>query len=199
MEITQYKKECPSCGRNQYYTNKCNYYTARKKNKCCKSCKLIGNKCGVGNKSRLGIPAATRKRPFNASYKTLIRGAIKRNIICLLTYDEFLSFTKIDKCHYCEDLIVWIPYRNPRLNGGKARLTNLDRKNNQLGYTEDNCVVCCGRCNHIKGSYVSYEEMVNIGRAVRAYRGIKQAPIQEKTQSYSNLRLLDGSSLTVEP
>jgi hypothetical protein len=43
---------------------------------------------------------------------------------------------------------------------GKAtsRAYQLDRKDNALGYSVDNCVVCCHRCNDAKSNGYDYEE-----------------------------------------
>lgn len=35
----------------------------------------------------------------------------------------------------------------------------IDRKDNSLGYTFDNCVACCGKHNQIKGAWASYDQM----------------------------------------
>jgi 5-methylcytosine-specific restriction endonuclease McrA len=41
--------------------------------------------------------------------------------------------------------------------------SGIDRKDNEKGYTEENCVPCCKRCNGIKGEWLSYEEMLEVG------------------------------------
>lgn len=94
-------------------------------------------------------------RPYLALYRRLKRNDAAR--ICPkgvnLAYEEFLGFTKQDKCHYCLDAIRWI-IRNAEKGGGYW----LDRKNNNLPYSLDNCVVCCKRCNYAKSCHFSYEE-----------------------------------------
>ena len=40
----------------------------------------------------------------------------------------------------------------------------IDRKNNGGGYTPDNVVSACFLCNKIKGSFFTWEEMLEIGR-----------------------------------
>lgn len=59
-------------------------------------------------------------------------------------------FTKIKVCHYCWDEIVWKEH--------DARRYNLDRKDNRQGYSAENCVVCCSRCNMGKSNMFSYDE-----------------------------------------
>lgn len=41
---------------------------------------------------------------------------------------------------------------------------NLDRKDNAVGYTVENCVVCCKSCNKTKWTSLDYEEMIAVGK-----------------------------------
>ena len=75
-----------------------------------------------------------------------------------------LDFTKINNCHYCGDDILWVKH-----TGTGQHRYNLDRKDSNKGYSKDNCVVCCKKCNYMKGSEFSYEEFKEI-----VYRDYKQ-------------------------
>jgi hypothetical protein len=68
-----------------------------------------------------------------------------------LTYDNFLAFTEIKKCHYCGEPVDWQPYNK--------QTSNLDRKDNTKGYGVENCVVCCGTCNKMKRN-MGYAEFI---------------------------------------
>ena len=128
------KRLCPTCGVDVFYTNRCAFNYAKRKNHKCSSC------------SKKGKPSHNRGKPFGALYYIIKYHASKyRNIECLLTYEEFIEFTKINECYYCGDNISWLAYRNNRRGG-----YNLDRKNNNEGYTKNNCVVCCELCNYMK-------------------------------------------------
>ncbi len=48
--------------------------------------------------------------------------------------DEEVYELLVQKCYYC----------------GQSEKIGLDRINNDLGYTYDNCVPCCGYCNRLK-------------------------------------------------
>lgn len=85
-------------------------------------------------------------RPYETSYNRLIRHA---NHKVSLTYEDFLEFVKIKNCHYCNAPIEWIEY-----NGTVGY--NLDRKNNNVGYKKENCLVCCKVCNCMKHT-LTYE------------------------------------------
>ena len=97
-------------------------------------------------------------KPYEGLYKRLLRASqqtsTKRQVT--VTYEEFLEFTKINQCHYCESKITWQPHN-------AVSSYNLDRKDNSGDYTKENCVVCCIRCNIGKNQYFSYDEWKRIG------------------------------------
>lgn len=99
-----------------------------------------------------------RKRPYESLYNTFV-DANKGRYQVDLTYEEFREFTKHDRCHYCDAKITWAEY-NRNANGYRY---NLDRKDNTLGYSKDNLVACCLRCNYGKGFSFSYEQWRQIG------------------------------------
>jgi hypothetical protein len=96
-------------------------------------------------------------RPYESSYKLLISDNNKRKKHKVdLTFEEFLEFTKINVCHYCGDKIEWHQYRhNLKRNQGY----NLDRVDPTKGYTKENCVVCCSKCNWMKWK-LTYDDFI---------------------------------------
>jgi len=106
----------------------------------------------------------SKLRPYEHTFNRILkqgRHPVK------LTYEEFLDFTRIKACHYCGSPILWLPRKRYKINTCGH---HLDRKDNSLGYTKENCVVCCWECNRIKGGFYSYEEMLIIGPILRKYR-----------------------------
>lgn len=101
-----------------------------------------------------------RGRPFEAMYNELFNRKERHGKEVTLSYEEFLEFTKIEQCHYCLDEIKWVPFtKDGHGNDLKdGRSYKLDRKNNNIGYTKDNCVVCCWTCNSAKGSRYTYDQ-----------------------------------------
>ena len=91
---------------------------------------------------------ALRKRPFEALYNDLCRKAEGRGIAVELTYEQFLGYTEIDRCHYCDLILNWPDLSKATWNQRKA--TNLDRKDSSGSYSFENCVSCCARCNKAK-------------------------------------------------
>lgn len=105
------------------------------------------------------------KPPFEALYNVLKYSAKEREVEMLLSFEDFYSFTKILSCHYCEAGIKWFPY--VKWGGGITKRYHLDRKDSRQGYSKENCVVCCTRCNYIKGIGVSYETMLEFGTVLK--------------------------------
>ena len=105
-----------------------------------------------------------RGKPYSVSYNKLRKQAEYSNIECTLTYEQYVEFTLSPDCHYCGDSLTWIKH----MPMGKYSLRyNLDRKDNDKGYSADNCVPCCQRCNYSKNCWLSYEEMVAVGNIRR--------------------------------
>ncbi len=100
--------------------------------------------CGCINPVRL--------RPFESVYNNLCRTANVKHY-SVMSYEEFVDFTKIDNCHYCNWPISWTKFNTD--NGGAY---NLDRTNNNSGYEKSNCVVCCLKCNYAKGNRYTYQQ-----------------------------------------
>jgi hypothetical protein len=104
--------------------------------------------------------AQIKLRPFESRYNSLISVNKERNNVNL-TYEEYIEFTKIKNCHYCNVPMNWHPYH---MTG-----YYLDRKDNSLGYSVDNCVVCCARCNEAKSDHFTYDEWKQIGNLIRSW------------------------------
>lgn len=91
--------------------------------------------------------------PYKSTWNSVKKMAREKNIPCSLTYGEFLTFTKIKSCFYCEKEIEW------HKHGPKAASRyNLDRKDNSLGYHITNLVVCCWNCNNLKGNKINFDD-----------------------------------------
>lgn len=137
---------------------------------CGKETKIRGGNLSNGH-SR-GCRNCLRLRPFESLYNIFQKKARNRDKEIKLTYEEFLKFTNISECHYCGGAIFWAAHHTVKF----GRKYNLDRKDNSGGYTKDNLLVCCYRCNRIKSDDISYEEMIQIGWAIKSWRLKYQSP-----------------------
>ena len=109
--------------------------------------------------------ASVRLRPFESLYNVLKRSAGMRKRDVLLSYDEFVEFTSTSSCQYCGASVLWVPYMNDTSFKGY----NLDRKDNAVGYSKENCVVCCSRCNRAKSDSFTHEEWVAMTAALKEF------------------------------
>jgi hypothetical protein len=89
-------------------------------------------------------------RAIYAAYRCRARGRAGRPTpkrTFELTFEQFLELTA-QPCTYCgrpPETSAW----NGKMNGAFV-YNGLDRVDNDLGYTLDNVVACCGRCNLMK-------------------------------------------------
>lgn len=134
-----------------------------------------------------------RKKPFEAIYNKLIKSAKDRGIKMDLSYEEYIMFSDTKACHYCEATIPWKahtsyrgdnPVRRAKGQGTRPRKDyqgmnsyNIDRKNNKLGYSIDNCVVCCWLCNRTKNSAFTYEEFMLLAPTMKKIQELRKATL----------------------
>lgn len=114
--------------------------------------------CGCRNRElsrirRLGKPAASRLPLGRAALKLVFRTyalhAHRRGYVFDLTFQQFQTITG-KNCYYCGDP----PKRRKHVGRyyGACVYNGVDRVKNTLGYTKNNCVPCCVRCNKAKGT-----------------------------------------------
>lgn len=94
--------------------------------------------------SKICADIAKRSRPYQQTYSALRKGAKREKKKLTLTYDAFVRIIQDNPCcHYCHNPV-------PRIKHGPGNY-QLDRIINELGYHDDNVVVCCWPCNRGKG------------------------------------------------
>jgi len=122
--------------------------------------------CGCYRKGHCGSPKAPGEAAFNSLYKSYITCCAKnRGLNFTLSKEEFATLTK-GNCEYCgiEPLQVFTgtsKKSTPYLYNG------VDRLDNKLGYTKENCVSCCKICNIAKHALTLEEFMSWIRRLVK--------------------------------
>lgn len=119
--------------------------------------------CGCLSKDRL-IQMNTRNcQPFEWIYNNMVRCSKQNKHDMLLSFEEFLQFTKQTQCHYCGDSIQWKERNSKKTPNG---CYFLDRKDNSKGYIQNNCVVCCTLCNLTRHTRFTYDEMIILGKTI---------------------------------
>ena len=154
-----------SCGKD-FVTNLSTVKTRRVQSCGC----LRGRTRGGEYKKRVPFTTKTRQDDNRAAYTNLIlnyyrKGARRRGLDFDLTRDEFCHLIVLP-CRYC---------------GGAPRFHNrtgsylspfpwngIDRKDNLAGYTKENSVPCCSKCNAAK-SKLSEVEFLDLVARVFAY------------------------------
>jgi hypothetical protein len=106
---------------------------------------------------------AKRKMPRRTKFGESLRkrvitqyrfNAKNRGLSFELTESEIINLFK-QRCHYCGIQ----PSKTITRDGlyGEFTYNGIDRLNNDIGYTVDNCVTCCSKCNYIKGKMSDIE------------------------------------------
>ena len=76
---------------------------------------------------------------IKSQYGVYIQSSNHRNIHFELTIDEY-EFIAQNPCYYCGTVNI------------QRGFNGVDRLDNNLGYSNNNCVACCSMCNYMKGS-----------------------------------------------
>lgn len=112
--------------------------------------------CFKPNRKKYGESA---KNARIASYK---RGAKDRNLLFELT-DEYIEKLMLSKCYYCNIEPSRIVHNQRQY--GEFICNGIDRKNPDIGYTKENCVTCCTKCNFMKGRLL-FDDFLNQVKAI---------------------------------
>lgn len=89
-----------------------------------------------------------KQASFDSLYQNYIRHARDREVEFGLTKEQFRNIT-IRHCAYCNRKPMQGNHKNSRHYGLYIH-NGIDRVDNNLGYTIDNCVPCCKVCNAAK-------------------------------------------------
>lgn len=189
--LLHYMKKCPKCqiekSENEYHKNsshkdgvatyckECTSERGRRPQidfpamKICLSCNLnLPSSDYYFNKTRMGTYCKKCHKakvteyhvPLKSSMWSIIGRARKKGLD-VMTQKELIDWyeSQPKNCHYCklhESQCFFTKRKDTRLH--------FDRKNNERGYTVDNIVLACFRCNTIKGKWLTEEQMLEIAQ-----------------------------------
>lgn len=120
--------------------------------------------CGcAGNRTKKKSGPLTREE---AAIRQLLVHYRNHQQEFLLTKEEFAQLLK-SNCFYCDiepKQELLIPAKGYGMHGSNDKIkflyNGIDRKNNLVGYTTENCVACCKNCNRAKGA-MSFDDFRN--------------------------------------
>jgi len=126
---------------------------------CSKKCKIINQKPGRKINAKRYYDSPLGK------LKTLQAHAKERNIKCKIDKNDFIMWYNSQSkfCTYCKQSEINIKHDTI----GKFKTLTLDRKDNKKGYSVDNIVLACYRCNAIKNKFLTYDEMIKVGKIIQ--------------------------------
>jgi hypothetical protein len=105
------------------------------------------------------ISCIRKNRPYENQWRRLIgkrASEIRQDIP--LTYDQFAKLCRLPNCFYCLS-----PLLRSRHSGDPGSLAiYLDRVDSKGTYIAGNVVPCCGRCNKVKGAWLSGHDFLAI-------------------------------------
>lgn len=147
--------KCDSCGAVK--ETSLSSVIGRRNSEYNKSGKTFCSSCA--NKKMSGANNANYKHG-SKRYPEYKNNAKRRNIDFNLSPNEFKSITS-EPCHYCGGYSTDYDL--------KSRGNGIDRMDSSLGYTTDNCLPCCSKCNFLKNKS-SYEDFINY--IIKVYKNI---------------------------
>lgn len=126
--------------------------------------------CGCSKSQKmLNIGMRLRKpelpQIINRILDTYKRNAQNKGNIFSLTYEQFRELIASD-CHYCGVE----PSNMKKLREVVLHWNGIDRKDNDKGYTVENCVPCCKDCNYLKNNR-DYMEFLSKIATIHKLRG----------------------------
>lgn len=139
----------------------------------CKECRNGKNKLywenlsDIKTKQRMEYFSNWSKNTLKGRYRVYKGGAKQRGISFSLTRDEFETFWQ-KPCSYCGDAIKSI---------------GIDRVDNDVGYTIENCIPCCERCNKMK-LQLGFDEFIEHCKRIAA----KFSSTKENVHIYDECR-----------
>ncbi len=108
---------------------------------------------------------------FNALYSEYKKTAGNKKFKFNLTKEQFKCLIK-KSCFYCGNGPNNV-FKPVGVNGGYT-YNGIDRVDNALGYTENNCAPCCKECNYMKGS-LSIKDFLNHIKDIYAFQKYHKA------------------------
>jgi hypothetical protein len=135
IQITKPNSLCAYCGKD-FEPFKTRY---KKDSMSCKDCNEYQAQQDEKRKDRVRNYKNEHSKNLPRYYREYIKSAAKRGFEITIDFDIFSNLVQAP-CHYCG-------------NATQGETNGIDRVDNSLGYTKENCVSCCWTCNRMKRVY----------------------------------------------
>lgn len=132
IQITKPNSLCAYCGKD-FEAFQTRY---GKDSVSCKACSENQAKQDEKRKHRIRNFKNEAFKNITRYYKDYIKSAIKRHKVITIDFDAFSTLVQ-SPCYYCG-------------HATSEETNGIDRMDNSIGYTTDNCVSCCWTCNRMK-------------------------------------------------
>lgn len=123
--------------------------------------------CGCYRKSIYHNKLSGNSAAFNSLYLSLKNRAKKKELIFNISKKIFKSLSS-KNCYYCNT--VPIQEMKTYKNTPSYFYNGLDRIDNSKGYTVDNVLTACGRCNKLRGTELTVEETLLVVSTLLKFR-----------------------------
>ncbi len=127
---------CCYCGKDfpEYFTR------YGKSSRACQGCREKQQKEDEKRKDRVRNYRKEMYNNLKIYYESYIRGAKKRSYDFTLSEEKFTHLVTMESCYYCGIRKI-------------GEVIGVDRVDNTICYTDENCVACCDICNQMKWDY----------------------------------------------
>jgi len=98
-------------------------------------------------------------------YDTYVRNAANYDRPFLLSIEEMKDITSM-ACHYCGSPPTLIKKTKAKSCWGHYCYNGIDRRDNEIGYTKENCLPCCKICNRAKNN-MTYKDFVDYINSIK--------------------------------
>jgi len=122
------------------------------------------------HKQKRLIYAKKYNRTPEGIYNCLKTRAKTKNIKVTIKKEDFINWYNLQnkECHYCKRNINQLQKDKKETNKYYKNRLSIDRKDNNKGYTLDNIILACCRCNcNIKSNYFDYKETIILGKLLQ--------------------------------
>jgi len=114
---------------------------------------------------RIGKKYTGIESAYYSLYKKYKTNAVNRNIPFEILEYDFFELLK-NNCQYCGDE----PKQIFKVNNRSVFYNGIDRVDNSIGYTKDNCVSCCWICNRFKQNLTPDEMLKHVDKIHKHFK-----------------------------